>query len=918
MALHQSQTNKAETTSFSDKGERKILHTCKQCHNSFYASLPKKEKFSSSSSPYRRACCPFCHTWNEIILSHLTRVKQGNYSIIPFYEETGESQTIPLPDKNILEKRSIVGFQKEHWNEGNITSAHSLGQFVQKKIRKFFTNDFGEFISKEGKRIFSFFSLKKFLIIFSVSFLGIVASFFLLVASLRLIPALYLENDVNWYLRRVTNQLPNRIIDKKGNLVAELFSNKIGKLEEQDVPQMMKEIIIFAEDNNFYGHHGIYWPSVFRAFVSNIISFCYKEGGSTITQQLARLLLANREKKIWRKLQEATLAYRLEKELSKEKILTTYLNLIYLGHGNYGVENAASFYFGKKISELNFVQFLLLASMPPAPEHYSPLRHPKIIQKKMDYLVKRMQKENFPVPNFYAQEKEITFHSINRSPLANAYNDRIDYAPYVTEYIRQEIVDKLGSKYMYNSGLTIEISLDLSLQKKATQETKDFIASNAPLFAPSIWQKREGKFDQETKQEKLKKEIDDMALAILPFSGYFFPQSKKKLQVACIGIENKTGNILFLQGGSHFGVKNQFNRAIQMRRQTGSTIKPIIYALAIENNIIHAASLLDDRPIFVANHMGIGMGTRSIVSQNHWEKDYWDPVNYGGVYEGTIPVRRAIGHSKNLPAIQLGRLLGMKKLREGFRLFFFPHPEELIKRFRSDYTIAIGSLEMSPLEMALAYSALGNNGQIQRPHLILSIKNMNGDMLYEVSREKNREIKPEEEKINESYHNRLGRGLPMKRRVLSGDTAQIIVDLMRSSASSSRSGVQIKNGTKSKPLFVGKTGTSNAYRDAWFVGLTPEISAAVWVGFDNSAYSMPKGTGSRLAGPLWGRIMKKAIAKQKKDGATFQFTPNAKSVKTCPTTGRLYTSSCSKPYQKEFLRQNYPMGLLQKVRKEGL
>ena len=465
-----------------------------------------------------------------------------------------------------------------------------------------------------------------------------------LVGSLYFFPTLYLSKDPLVYLARIYTSKPNRLLDRNGKLVAELFSSKMGHLKSYEIPKSMERIIIFIEDQHFYQHAGIHWPSVARAAFYNLISFKYTQGGSTITQQLARLLLLEKQKTITRKIREGALAYFLERNFSKEEILTAYLNLVYLGHGAYGVEHASQFYFQKDISQLSFAQQLMLACLPSAPEYYSPLRHPQHLEAKMQFVYKRMLEENFPVKSITEEELKVNLYGLSRSPLENVYGNRVDHAPYVTEYIRQKLATILGKEYMYNAGLTIQTSLDLNLQQMSSKESKAFIAERSQIF-PTITL-RKTKVDAKTRKKHLLQQEFENQLPLGFMGVSMYERPKPRLQTASVGIENQTGNILFLQGGHQFGVNNQFNRAIHMYRQTGSIIKPILYALALEKGIIRTNTLLDDRPIFEKRQ-----------PLRH-TKDYWSPTNYSGVYEGAISVRRALVYSQNLPAIYVAQLLG--------------------------------------------------------------------------------------------------------------------------------------------------------------------------------------------------------------------------------------------------------------------
>ena len=833
-------------------------------------------RFQKGGGLFQRASCPFCNSINYLQSSDSFDSKKNQRL---FLDEKKRKDNFPYTPPSLHQKQSqeglphsfpIVKDSKEACFPPNSQTNSKKGfhGIVKNFLRKVWALQAVD----RKKKLFILLISSPLLLSFSLA---------LLFLSFYFLPSLYLSQEPLAYIKSIENRQPNQIVGSEGELVAELFSSKTSFLKGEDIPQSMKDIIVFIEDQYFYEHGGIHWPSLLRAALYNIFSLAYRQGASTITQQLSRILLLEKEKTLLRKCREASLAYALEREMSKEEILRAYLNLVYLGHGAYGVGNASEFYFQRPLSELNFAQQFILASLPSAPERYSPLRHPPLLKVKMGIISERMREEGFPMPYNYPEQVRTSFYDLNRSPSANVYHDRVDHAPYITEYIRQKIGNLLGEEYMYNAGLRIETSIDLSLQKASVEEARNFASAFSPRFPPRRF--KDGRPVRDSKEEKLSRLFQELSLGLM-LKGY--PQLKNKsprLQTASLGIENKTGKILFLHGGSSFGVNNQLNRAIDMYRQTGSAIKPIIYALAIEKGILHAATLLEDRPIF--EHRKIKEKEQKDPAnkkrksfQREKEKDYWTPGNYGGLYEGSVSVRRALSHSKNLPAIQAVRLLGMKSLREGFGKFFFSSEEQIEKRFRADDTLAIGSLEMSPFEMALAYSALGNNGHIQSPRLILAVYDARGEEIY-----------------NFKDKDEFQLGFPEKRQVLGGDTAEIVLDLLSGASRRGGLGAEV---WKASPI-VGKTGTSNDYRDAWFVGLSPDITAVVWVGFDEPSFSMPGGTGANLAGPLWGRIMRH----RKPSKESFKFSPRAKSAKICPLTGLMYDKNCPVKSQRELFRR---------------
>jgi penicillin-binding protein 1A len=673
------------------------------------------------------------------------------------------------------------------------------------------------------------------------------------------------------YLNRIEPLKPNRILDRQGKLLAELFDKKTGTLTEKNIPDRLKMMLLFVEDRNFYQHQGVQFSAIVRAFFSNLFSFKIRQGGSTISQQLARILLNDFERSLSRKIRELSLSYILEGKLSKNQILAAYMNHVYLGHGAYGFQQAAHFYFGKSIQELNFTENLILACLPPAPEIFSPLKNPRQLVQRMDAIFRQMAQENFQVtsPLKYEAQKKKIFLSINRSPNENVFGSRTNISPYVTEYVRQAIIEILGEEYEYNSGLVIETTLDTRLQEAAQKITGQYMARVEGKFYPV----RVKKFAKADEKERLLF-LNSMEELALPLSIWGFPsigEGMPRLECAAVGVNPWTGEVLFMQGGREFSSSNQMNRALQMYRQTGSAIKPVIYSAAFEEKILTPASLLEDAPLFV---------------QNRSQPD-WLPQDYDGIYEGKITARRALAISKNIPAIRVMRMAGRTKIREQFARFFFPDAKVLNERFRNDESIAIGSLEMNPLEMAVAFSAFGNNGMIMRPYLIKRIVDSEGRVLYQGK-----------------SRDELGIKRPKSMRVIPGDVAEVVGAILQDAA---RSAGVYRSGYTARHM-LGKTGTSNDFSDAWFVGVLPGLAMAVWVGYDDAHYAMHGGCGSCVAAPLWGTILKEAKFYGWGD---FYYWPRASRLKVCRDTGLAPCDDCQE-ITELFVRGTRPENKCQK------
>ncbi len=694
------------------------------------------------------------------------------------------------------------------------------------------------------------------------------ASPILLLMSLDF-PQIYLEKPYEAYFLQTPTVKPSIILDRNNQIIGEFIQQRRSNTKFAEIPKSLQEKIIFIEDRSFYKHRGLHLPSILRAFYSNVINLGYRQGGSTITQQLARILLSQREKKIMRKLKEGALARYLEKHFSKEDILREYINSVYLGHGAYGFSIAADFYFGKALNELTSAEEIILAALPSRPEILSPLRNPDLLTAKINLILREMIEHEQEVSLFIEAEIEQSIALFNQSPMTTVYSDTKDIAPQVTEHVRSFLKKHFAEEWS-NQGLKIKTSIDKTMQEKSAQLTKAYVRGKRESFLPI--KKFSSKKDSVDQKRIIKESNQYMAELIKNYPAYnlidlvFGISSARidypRLQSAFVGLENKSGQVLFLVGGTEFSRYNQLNRAIDMRRQTGSSIKAIVYAAALEENIANSLTRLEDSP-FYANG-----------SEN---QPPWLPANYNQIFEGSLLLRDAFVRSKNIPAVRLAEKIGLANLEKHFASFFFPQTEIRENRFRSDLSIALGSLEMSPLEMASAYTAFANNGVIIRPNLIQSIHNEEGIEVY-------RSNQVDEFDLNISA---------IERKVISGDVAEIMNSYLQDSL---RQGTSTISALGSQSLF-GKTGTSNKSRDVWFVGGSPGLTMSLWLGFDDSQFSIQRGVGANLAKPLWDQVMETGM---KYHAGSYYFEPRAVKRELCGSelfiTSRENLADFERPY----------------------
>ncbi|MDF3820983.1 transglycosylase domain-containing protein [Leptospira sp. 96542] len=693
---------------------------------------------------------------------------------------------------------------------------------------------------------------------------------FIVVFSYFVAGVLQTKKDIPLYLNQLSKNIPTKILDRNGQVVSEIFQKRTSTLDLKDYPEDMVSILLNIEDQKFFYHGGIDYSAILRAFFKNIINLSYKQGASTITQQLARIILDDRRKSLNRKWREAQLAFALESVLTKEQILETYMNHVYLGHGAFGFGEGIKFYFQKNPMELTREEMVLLASLPSAPNKYSPLKNPEYSFNRVRAILSMFRTRGI-YPNLGQDHFQKIYNGFaTRSPNETVFGSRQDMAPYVTEHVRSILFQLTGDKNIYESGgYIVETTLDKGSQELIGPIVRQYLSKS--VKSGKIQKKVIRNQVVSSVELELKKKFDEVSLLNELFWEKDFSESNKDLtgiQAAVVGIQPDSGQVLFIHGGEEFNSNNQFNRATQMRRQTGSSIKAILYASAIDAGVIQAGTRILDAPLYYR-----GGGGKE-----------WAPENLGGTFDGEISLRTALVKSKNTAAVQIAERLGAPNIESYFTKYFFPDSNEKKQRYRSDLSLALGSLEISPLEMASAFTGFVNQGAIKRPYLIRRIKNAQGVVLYEVGSVDEFKLK-----------------LPPERQVIRPDTAEVMVSLLRDSGRASG----VRNGGYVGDL-IGKTGTTNDYKDAWFVGARPDLSLAVWVGYDNPKFGMgSSGLGGAVSAPLWGEIVNQIDKNHFIPKIQFPSPVHAKMVKICSLSGKLAGVSC--PHANElYLSEHVP------------
>ena len=667
-----------------------------------------------------------------------------------------------------------------------------------------------------------------------------------------------------------------------------LMENRI-PLPYQRFPKTLVYAFIAAEDADFFQHKGIDYKGIIRAMFRNLMAGRIVQGGSTITQQVTKTYFLTPKRSLLRKLKEVAYAFGLEQNLTKEEILSLYLNNIYLGNGAYGVEAASESYFNRRIDQLNLAEMAMMAGLVKAPSRYSPINNFQKAKDRQAYVLTRMAELGF-ISN--EQKQKAIRTPIKVQPRESAYFTK---APYFTEFIRQHIERKYGKEKLYQEGLRIYTTLDLSFQRVAQRSVEQGLREldkrqgfRGPIRKLSLKEvaaltnKKKGGSNPLPQDEMLEGVIlsrDDSKKSyavwvedrrgVLPFSEIAWalhikssPHSKQQaktasdllnpgdvvhvrvrespknqpllltleqpplVQGALLCLDPKTGYVKAMVGGRDFG-ESQFNRALNSRRQPGSAFKPLIYAAALEKGYTPSTILMDS-PVEYSDHDG---GT------------YWAPKNYDKNFLGPITFRNALAHSRNVVTVKILEDIGV-----GYVLRFIKRLgiESPIKR---DLSIALGTSGVSMLEMATTFGAFANGGEQVKSIFIKKIVTMNGEVIEENSPYVELEEREEEELTSES-------SLPVaKEPVLSPQNAFIMTHLLEGV-------VQHGTGQRAKVLgrpIAGKTGTSSDYADAWFVGYTPSVLTAVWVGFDDKTSLGNGETGARAALPIWISFMDRAL-----------------------------------------------------------
>ncbi len=646
--------------------------------------------------------------------------------------------------------------------------------------------------------------------------------------------------------------LVTRIYSSDGKVLNELFVQKRVFIELDRIPEHMQYAVVASEDRRFFDHWGLSMRSIARAIMVNTLSLSYRQGFSTLTQQLARNLYKSVgfEDSILRKVKEMITAIQIERTYTKEEILEMYLNTVHFGHGTYGVEAATKRFFGKESKYLSIDESALLVGLLPAPASYSPIHHPERAFKRRNTVLRLMRDQGFINRGEFDENRARTLETVLEVPKRGS-------APYFTEYVRR-LLEKEDTELginIYRDGLKIYTTLDSKLQSAAEKAVLSTVRDNQARLNKRLYKDRE-EFEN---LAYLTIYPEDTLKMMLAGEGQLYKDLRDKLLVQCafVALDPNTGGILAMVGGRP-DYHDQYNRAVQARRQPGSVFKPFVYTTALDNGYSVTEQLLNQPVVLNIQNMD---GT--------WVK--WKPQNYDGSTGGLTTFREGLRKSMNLISVRM--------VQQDIA------PAEQVKQtakrmgintdIRAVDAIALGTSEVLPIEIVSAYSALANKGVYSKPFAITKIEDRYGNIIKE-------------------YY-------PERKEVLSEETAYLMTSLMQTVMDRGTGGSARWKYKFNRPA-AGKTGTTQGWSDAWFVGFTPQIAAGGWFGVDD--FKVPLGPGqdgSKAALPAWAKFMKAAHDTLELPLEKFEKPSGIIDKKVCTVTKKLPLPAC--PIEQEIFKE---------------
>ena len=665
-------------------------------------------------------------------------------------------------------------------------------------------------------------------------------------------------------LERYRPSAITELYDDQGRIVGSFALQRRVVAAYEDYPRVLQDALLSVEDKDFEKHSGINFWRIYGAAYRDIVAGGKIQGGSTLTMQLSRNLFLTPDRTFHRKIQEMLLAIQIERRFTKPQIFTLYANQIYLGHGVYGFEAASQFYFGKPAKRLTLDEAALLAGLPKSPSYYSPITHPDRALKRRNLVINSLLEDG----KIMAQQAAAARDQPIRLEVAH---DPDSLAPYFVEEIRRYLEGKYGSDQVHEGGLKVYTSLDMDLQRAANRAVFDGLAAyerrhgwrgrlqNVLTGDVTLANYQHPDWDSDPEVNSY---VHALVVAVSPasatirfgrYSATLAPAdaawTRRKLpdilkpgdiayvkilslaaegrarisleedsgaQGALVAIDNATGEIKAMVGGRDFNL-SKFNRATQALRQVGSSFKPYVYTAAIDRGATPDDTILD-APVTFPTPSGP-----------------YEPHNYDEKFEGTITLRRALAQSRNIPALKVADSLGIKTVID------YAHRFGITSNIPPYLPVALGAVEVTPIEQTSAFSVFPSDGVHITPRYITKVTDYEGRTLEE--------------------------NFPDVKDVVSARTARTMTAMLREVV---LHGTAIAASTLKYPL-AGKTGTTNNFTDAWFVGFSPSLTCGVWIGYDEKKFLGAKESGARAALPIWMDFMRVALAG--KDPGEFQPLP---------------------------------------------
>ncbi|MFA6582884.1 MAG: transglycosylase domain-containing protein [Elusimicrobiaceae bacterium] len=675
-------------------------------------------------------------------------------------------------------------------------------------------------------------------------------------------------------LEEYTPSLSTKVYDKDEQLIAEFTVERRALIPLDKIPKNLQSAVIATEDDKFYTHWGISINGMVRAVLSDLRHAKAKQGASTITQQLAKNLFLSPEKKIVRKLRELILSLQIERRFSKSEILQLYLNQIYFGEGSYGVQEAAKRYFNKRIDELNLQDCALLAAMLKAPTQFSPFTFPAKAKQRRNVVLMRMY-----------EEKYITKEEMEAAAKTPVPREKIPIvqtkAPYFVEYVRRQLEPKYGVNTLWKGGLKVYTTLDLNAQTAAETVMEQALLKIDNEVAAAKGQKVEvsSQTDCAPSTDECDPDDPDCVVESVDCGPLVEPSSGAvHIQGAFLAMDVKTGGIRIMVGGRDYK-ETQFNRATQALRQPGSTFKPFVWLAALMHGFT-PATLVDDTPMTFyfdgrdwrkfddnSGTFALDLATQTFTGNKDFK--IWVPNNYDYRSLGRITLRRGLELSRNLVSIYLIDKLGPTVVAS------IANKAGIQRRLSPVLSLGLGTSAVTMLEMVNAYATMANGGIRVQPYAIERVVDNKGKVLEE-------NVTTESEQFSPQY-------------------AFLMMNMMRGVV---EQGTATRARDVGRPL-AGKTGTSQDHRDLWFIGTTPDLTAAGWVGYDDFSTIQSKDwTGGGTVVPWWTDIMKEVL--KTAPVRDFQVPEGITFVQIDPRTGKLALPSTRKKFQEAFIKGTEP------------